>query len=94
MLYEGTRDFQATFVAYGFQGYEPVLEAAKTKAIPKYLPVYEKVLKENGSTGYLVGSKLTLADVGLLEPLLWVEEFLAAELSAYPEVQVVFKFES
>lgn len=91
MLYEGTRDFLMAFMSYGFQGYEPVLEAAKAKQLPKYLPIFEKVLKDNGSTGYLVGSKLTLADVGLLEPLLWVEEFMSAELNAYPEIQVVFQ---
>jgi hypothetical protein len=46
-------------------------------------------LIENGSNGYLVGSKLTLADIGLLEPLLWIEELLSDELKDYPEIQVI-----
>ena len=45
-------------------------------------------MKDNGSNGHLVGSKLTLADIGLLEGLLWVEELLADELKPFPELQV------
>ena len=48
-----------------------------------------QVLIENGSNGYLVGSKLTLADICLLEPLLWIEELLSDELKDYPETQVI-----
>jgi hypothetical protein len=46
-------------------------------------------LRENGSNGFLVGSQLTLADVGLLEPLLSIEELMGLqELEAYPETLV------
>jgi hypothetical protein len=45
-------------------------------------------LKENGSNGHLVGNKLTLADIGLLEGLLWVEELIADELKPFPELKV------
>ena len=92
MLYEGSRDFMGAFMSYGFQPYDAVLSAAKDKHLPKYLPVYERVLKENGSNGFLVGSKLTLADIGLLEPLLWVEEFLNSQLETYPEIQVRIEY--
>ncbi len=50
------------------------MQKAKTVGIPKYLPAFEKTLKENGSNGFLVGSKLSLADVGLFETLLCTEE--------------------
>ena len=45
-------------------------------------------MKDNGSNGYLVGSKLTLADIGLFEVLLWVEELTVDELQSYSELQV------
>jgi hypothetical protein len=48
-----------------------------------------KVLQENGSNGFLVGSQLSLADIGLLEPLLTIEELMGVqELEAFPEVLV------
>ena len=87
-LFEGTRDLNMTFMPYGFQGWEEVLDKARKVDLPKYLPVYNRVLKENGSNGFLVGSKLSLADIGLLEPVLSVEELLGEkELEAYPEIQ-------
>ena len=74
---------------YGFDEPEAVVANAKTTALPKYLPIYEKVLADNGSNGFLFGSKLTLADIGLLEVLLLIEDYIGAdELKAYPNVQV------
>jgi len=50
----------------------------------------EKVLKENGSNGHLVGSKLSLADISLFEILLLVEEFFGLnEFDQYPELKVI-----
>ena len=47
------------------------------------------MLKQNGSTGYLVGNKLSLADIGLIENILLVEELIGADaLKDYPEIQV------
>ena len=36
----------------------------------------------------MVGNKMSLADVGLLEPLLWTEEILKEELDQYEAVKV------
>lgn len=94
MLYEGTRDLNSDFLTLGFAGYQPVLDKIKATAMPKYLPIFNRVLTENGNTGYLVGNKLTLADVGLLEPILAIEELMGAkELEPYPAIQVFQLFD-
>merc|ERR550525_1891310 len=33
--------------------------------LPKYLTALEKIMKENGSTGFYVGTKMTLADIAM-----------------------------
>ena len=48
-----------------------------------------KALADNGSNGFLVGSKLTLADVGLFECVLAIEEQLGAStLDNFLEIKV------
>ena len=48
-----------------------------------------KVFTENGSNGFLVGSRLSLADLALLEVILLIEEYYGlVELEAYPQLQV------
>nr|AYN44471.1 glutathione S-transferase A1/2-2 [Brachionus calyciflorus] len=92
ILFEGTRDFNSAFMSYGFAGFKEVLDNGKQTAIPKYLPVFNSILSKNGSNGHLVGSKLSLADLGLLEVSLTIEELLGEdELRPYPEVQNFLK---
>ena len=44
----------------------------------------------NGSNGYLVGNKLSLADLALLEDVLLIEEYYGmSELESYPEIKVI-----
>ncbi|XP_067674415.1 glutathione S-transferase 3-like, partial [Haliotis asinina] len=95
MLFEGSRDFLSYFFMYrpgrGFIDIQEVLDDATSKALPRYLPVFDKVLKENGS-GFLVGNSLTLADIGLLEPILSVLDYYGEEaLKDYPSLQEFHK---
>ena len=47
----------------------------------------------NGSNGHLVGPKVSLADLGLLEVVLTIEELLGEdEFKPYPEIQVNLNF--
>ena len=47
-----------------------------------------KVFTENGSNGFLVGSRLSLADLALLEVILLIEEYYGlVELEAYPQLK-------
>ena len=47
-----------------------------------------QALVENG-TGHLVGDSITLADLGLLEPLLNMEDYLGSHhLDGYPALKV------
>nr|QUF59391.1 glutathione S-transferase GSTA1/2 [Brachionus angularis] len=92
VLFEGTRDFNSAFMSYGFQGFQQVLDKAKQTAMPRYLTIFNQVLKENGSNGFLVGSSLSLADLGLLEPVLTIAELLGEdELKPYPEIENFLK---
>nr|AYN44513.1 glutathione S-transferase A1 [Brachionus plicatilis] len=92
ILFEGTRDFNSSFMPYGFLGFKEVLDSAKATAMPRYLPIYNFLLSRNGSNGYLVGSKVSLADLGLLEVVLTIEELLGEDtLKPYPEVQNFLK---
>jgi len=51
--------------------------------------ILSKVLKSNGFNGFLVGNKLSLADIGLLECVLLCDELIGADsLKLYPEVEV------
>ncbi|XP_042357644.1 glutathione S-transferase A4-like [Plectropomus leopardus] len=63
---------------------KPKLEQIESKAKERYLPVFEKVL-----TGhvYLVGGKLSCADVQLLECTLMLEEKFAEILANFPNIK-------
>ncbi|XP_043855247.1 glutathione S-transferase-like [Dromiciops gliroides] len=56
------------------------------KATKRFLPVYEKVLKDHGKN-YLVGNQLSWADIHLLELILMVEECKPGVLLAFPKLQ-------
>lgn len=78
-------------MAYGFMGWDDYLAKAKKNALPKYLPYFENSLKLNGSNGFLVGSRLSLADLALLENILCIEEYFgASELDNYSDIQKFF----
>ena len=46
MLYEGTRDFLTAYVRMCFDPEETVKAGVKLKALPRYLPAFEKVSVE------------------------------------------------
>merc|ERR1712113_491917 len=46
-------------------------ELAST-TLPKYLPALEKIMSENGSTGFYVGSKMTIADLAMWRMWGWI----------------------
>ncbi|XP_075932832.1 glutathione S-transferase 3-like isoform X2 [Anarhichas minor] len=60
------------------------LDTIQTKAIKRYLPVFEKAL--NGPS-YLVGSKISCADVQLLECTLMLEEKFPEILAKFPNIK-------
>ena len=96
MLFEGTRDFLMPFLGIGFTpDNSGIFNKLNKEILPKYLPIFERELKENGSNGHLVGENLTsLADIGLLEVLLELEDWAKdigsnASLQSYPNIQVI-----
>jgi len=51
------------------------LEARKklaTDKLPMYFSALEKIMKDNGSTGFFVGSKMTIADLAMWRLFGWI----------------------
>ncbi|XP_072035115.1 glutathione S-transferase A1-like [Amphiura filiformis] len=89
MLADGARDWLALggFTGLMFQPAEKreaVKAASLNKSRTRYLPAFDKALKENGSNGYLVGDKLTMADLLFLDVLTWVWEFDEDLVTQFP----------
>lgn len=56
--------------------------------MPKFLPIFETILVDNGSNGHLVGKSLSLADLGLFEVVFTIEEYLGVDvLKSYPQIE-------
>ncbi|XP_040585215.1 glutathione S-transferase A3 [Mesocricetus auratus] len=62
---------------------DAALATIKDKAQNRYFPAYEKVLKSHGQD-YLVGNRLSRADVYLVELLYHVEELDPSALANFP----------
>ncbi|XP_021512122.1 glutathione S-transferase A2 [Meriones unguiculatus] len=62
---------------------EAKISLAKDRTKNRYLPAFEKVLKSHGQD-YLVGNRLTRADIHLVELLLYVEELDPSLLAPFP----------
>ncbi|NXK53116.1 GSTA1 transferase, partial [Chauna torquata] len=65
---------------------EEHLATVMDKAKNRYFSVYEKVLKDHGQD-FLVGNKLSRADVQLLETILMAEECMPDILAKFPVLQ-------
>jgi glutathione S-transferase len=93
MFYEGTRDFMVIFRDLAMS-LTPACEAKTTitqQGFPRYMTAFEKELADNG-TGYLVGSKLSLADLGLFECLLLViDHFTVDQLNDFPNLKKFYE---
>ncbi|CAO2634230.1 Glutathione S-transferase A1 [Lemmus lemmus] len=62
------------------------ISLVKEKTKNRYLPAYEKILKDHGED-FLVGNRFSWADIQLLEAILMVEELSASILSDFPLLQ-------
>jgi len=86
ILAEGNRDFLDFFMSFEFKDQAIILDDIRKKALPRYMPVYEKIVSASKS-GYLVGDKLSMADVGLLEILLHLPERTPEGFDGYPQLK-------
>jgi len=84
-LYAGTRDALQPIMGIAFVPDQAAVKKAIDVSLEKYLPIFNKVLEENGA-GHLVGAGLTLADLGLLELLLATVDY-SDVLHAYPSLE-------
>uniref|UniRef100_A0A8C6NS55 Glutathione S-transferase n=1 Tax=Nothobranchius furzeri TaxID=105023 RepID=A0A8C6NS55_NOTFU len=85
MYSEGLMDLMEMIMIHAFvSGTKAKLDDILTKAKERYLPVYEKALS---GPVYLVGGKLSLADVQLLECTLMLEEKFPAILADFPNTK-------
>ncbi|XP_015714763.1 glutathione S-transferase-like isoform X1 [Coturnix japonica] len=86
MYVEGMADLNELIMYHEFKiakekGHD--LASILDKATNRYLPVFEKVLKNHGQD-FLVGNKLSRADVSLMETILLVEELKPDALAKFP----------
>ncbi|XP_045150820.1 glutathione S-transferase A4 isoform X2 [Echinops telfairi] len=89
MYVEGMLDLLEMIVMHPFSKPEdqPKEVVSMTeKAVSRYFPVFEKILKDHGQT-FLVGNQLSLADVVLLQTISALEEKTTSILSAFPHLQ-------
>jgi len=86
ILTEGTRDFLGFFALFSKMDDAKVLDDIRKKALPRYMPVFEKIISESKS-GYLVGDVLSMADVCLLEILLHIPERIPEGFDGYPKLK-------
>ncbi|KFM13767.1 Glutathione S-transferase [Aptenodytes forsteri] len=89
MYVEGTRDLMGMIMYLPFHpadAQEEKFALIIERGTTRYFPVYEKALKDHGHD-YLVGNKLSWADIHLLEAILMAEECKPDILSAFPLLQ-------
>ena len=85
MYSEGLMDLMEMMMILPFTSdKKPKLDNIETKAKQRYMPVFEKALS---GPVYLVGGKLSCADVQLLECTLMLEELFPGILSDFPNVK-------
>ncbi|ELV11971.1 Serine/threonine-protein kinase ICK [Tupaia chinensis] len=89
MYVEGLLDLLELIIIHPFlkpDDQQKELVTMAQKAIIRYFPVFEKVLRGHGQN-FLVGNQLSLADVILLQTILALEEKIPNILSAFPFLQ-------
>ncbi|KAM6272099.1 uncharacterized protein M6G45_003277 [Spheniscus humboldti] len=88
MYVEGITDLMQMILVFPFsppEAKEKNLDSIKDRAVNRYFPVFEKVLKHGQD--FLVGNKFSWADVQLIEAILAVEEKIPAVLLGFPQLQ-------
>jgi glutathione S-transferase len=88
-LYDASRSLYQFFMDVGFKGFADYIESLRTNpmALSRYLPVFEKTLAANRSSGFLCGDAISLADLGLFECTLSILDYLGPQaLNPYPEI--------
>nr|XP_060644427.1 glutathione S-transferase A4-like [Anolis sagrei ordinatus] len=89
MYVEGTTDLMAIIRVHfklSPKEKEENLKLIIERAMKRYFPVYEKVLKDHGQP-FLLGTQFTWADVQLIEAILMTEEKEPGILSEFPFLQ-------
>ncbi|XP_058518199.1 glutathione S-transferase alpha I-like [Ochotona princeps] len=91
MYAEGVADLNEMILVFPIQPpdvKETKLAEIKEKAKNRYFPAFEKVLKSHGQD-YLVGNKLSKADILLVEALYNVEELDSSAITNFPLLQAL-----
>merc|ERR1712193_380131 len=71
---------------------DEIIDTAADTTLPKYLTALEKMMSENGSTGFYVGNKMTIADLAMWRMWGWIaggilDGIPTTLLDAYPQVK-------
>ncbi|XP_027240902.1 glutathione S-transferase A6 isoform X3 [Cricetulus griseus] len=90
MYSEGLADLNEMFIEYPYDPpgvKEANIALMKEKAANRYFPAFEKVLKSHGQD-FLVGNKLSKADIHLVEMIYNMEELDANIIANFPLLQI------
>ncbi|XP_027240903.1 glutathione S-transferase A6 isoform X4 [Cricetulus griseus] len=91
MYSEGLADLNEMFIEYPYDPpgvKEANIALMKEKAANRYFPAFEKVLKSHGQD-FLVGNKLSKADIHLVEMIYNMEELDANIIANFPLLQAL-----
>ncbi|XP_040585144.1 glutathione S-transferase A6 [Mesocricetus auratus] len=91
MYSEGLADLNELFIVYPYDPpgvKEAKIAQMKEKAKNRYFPAFEKVLKSHGQD-FLVGNKLSKADIHLVEMIYNMEELDANIIANFPLLQAL-----
>uniref|UniRef100_A0A8C4KHD4 Glutathione S-transferase n=1 Tax=Dromaius novaehollandiae TaxID=8790 RepID=A0A8C4KHD4_DRONO len=91
MYVEGITDLMHMIMMFPFsppEAKEKNLALIMERATHRYFPVFEKTLKQHGQD-FLVGNRVSWADVQLIEAILAVEEKIPAVLLGFAQLQVI-----
>ncbi|XP_042527889.1 glutathione S-transferase A3-like isoform X1 [Dipodomys spectabilis] len=91
MYTEGMTDLNEMFILLPMASKEEKpdkIATIKDKTKNRYLPAFEKVLKSHGQD-YLVGNRLSRADILMVELLYYIEELDASLLDGFPLLQAL-----
>ncbi|XP_032755605.1 glutathione S-transferase A6 [Rattus rattus] len=94
MYSEGLADLNEMFILYPYDPpgvKEANIALMKEKATNRYFPAFEKVFESHGQD-YLVGNKLSKADIHLVEMIYNMEELDTNILANFPLLQAVGSF--
>jgi len=82
-------DFEPGIVGFPFKEDKTAARVAAQELVDKWCPKFAKITRDNGASKFMVGSRVSYADVRLAEVLTGYTELLPGCLAPYPELAAI-----